>query len=52
MHEMPTTHLNTRIAIITVTIIIVITGKTTSEVITTIIETIIFGKNNLWHHLK
>jgi hypothetical protein len=49
---MPTTHRNTRIAI-TTTGIITITGKITSEVTTTtIIETIIFEKNNLWHHLK
>jgi hypothetical protein len=49
---MPTTLRNTRIAIIITTGIITITGKITSEVTTTIIETIIFEKNNLWHHLK
>jgi len=50
---MLTMHLNTRIAITTTVIIIaVITGKITSEVTTIIIETIIFEKNNLWHHLK
>ena len=52
MREMPITLRNIRIAIITTTGIITITGKITSEVITTIIETIIFEKNNLWHHLK
>jgi hypothetical protein len=50
MLGMPTMLRNTLIAIITIEII-TITEKIILEVTTTI-ETIIFEKNNLWHHLK